>query len=84
MLTDGQCRMLKRRGVQPIEKKDNRYKDGNPHLAYEAEALGQSLVTQIIRARLEELAPVRLAEILDREKEQCEQVKRLLTKKGKK
>jgi len=84
MLTDEQCRMLKRRGVQPIEKTDKRYKDGNPHLAYEAEALGQKLVTQIVRDRLEALAPVPLDEIQEREKEQIEEVKKLLTTKGKK
>jgi hypothetical protein len=79
MLTDEQCAVLKRRGVKPIRKKDRRFKDGNPHQAYEAEALGQALVMQIVRDRLEELAPVPLAEILDREDEQREEVRRLLS-----
>jgi hypothetical protein len=78
MLTEEQCQMLKERGVKPIQKKDKRYRDGRPHLAYEAEALGQSLVMQIIRDRLEELAPVPLAEILDLEDQQRQQVEELL------
>jgi hypothetical protein len=81
MLTEEQCRMLKRRGVKPIKKEDKRFRDKKPHLAYEAEALGQALVTQIIRDRLADLAPVPLAEILEREKEQAEQVERLLRRR---
>jgi hypothetical protein len=67
MLTDEQCRQLQRRGIEPIQKEDHRYKDGRPHEAYEVEALGQSLVTQIVRDRLEELAPIPLADVLERE-----------------
>jgi hypothetical protein len=78
MLTDVQCRDLKRRRVKPIKKTDNRFKDGRPHDAYEVEALGQKMVTEIVRARLEELAPVPLAEVLDQEEEQCEEMRRLL------
>jgi hypothetical protein len=82
MLTEEQCRQLKRRGVKPIKKTDKRFRDKMPHLAFEAEALGQSLVTQIIRDRLEELAPVPLAEILDREEEQREQLERRLRRRS--
>jgi hypothetical protein len=72
LLTDEQCHDLRRKGIKPIRKKDRRFKDGRPHEAFEVEALGQSLVTQIVRARLEELAPIPLADVHEREKEQQE------------
>jgi hypothetical protein len=78
MLTDRQCAALEARGVEPIQKRDNRFKDGRPHDAFEVEALGQSLVTQIVRDRLEELAPAPLAAVLAREEEQRQQVSKFL------
>jgi hypothetical protein len=59
MLTDEQCRRLRKQGVKPIRKRDKRFKDGKPHEAFEVEALGQALVNQTVRDRLEELAPSR-------------------------
>jgi hypothetical protein len=84
MLTDEQCRQLRRKGIEPIQKEDNRYKDGHPHEAYEVEALGQSLVTQIVRDRLEELAPEPLERVLEREKEQREEMVKFLNRRRKK
>jgi hypothetical protein len=81
LLTDTQVRGLKRRGIQPVEKRDERYSDGNPHLAYEAEALGQTEVMRILRRRLEALAPVPLASVLEREEEQRAEVVKLLRRR---
>jgi hypothetical protein len=81
MLTDEQCVMLRARGVDPIEKKDRRYKDGRPHEAFEVEALGQSLATQIVRDRLEELAPAPLADVLEQEIEQRAAIIKILQRK---
>jgi hypothetical protein len=78
MLTDAQCRQLQKKGVEPIQKHDRRYKDGRPHEAFEVEALGQSLVTQIVRKRLEQLAPEPLAAVLERERRQREEARRRL------
>jgi hypothetical protein len=83
MLTDEQCAMLRARGVEPILKKDNRYKDGRPHEAFEVEALGQSLVTQIVRDRLEELAPIPLADVQEQEIEQRAAIIKILSRKKK-
>jgi hypothetical protein len=80
MLTDKQCEQLRRKGVSPIQKKDRRFKDGHPHEAFEVEALGQSLVTQIIRDRLEELAPEPLERVREREVKQRAAVIKLLNR----
>jgi hypothetical protein len=78
MLTDKQCRGLEKKGSKPIEKRDRRFKDGRPHQAFEVEALGQALVTTIMRRRLERLAPVPLKDVLEREvAERAKIVKRL-------
>jgi hypothetical protein len=70
MITDAQMADLRARGVEPIEKRDNRYLDGNPHQAYECEALGQGEIQDIVRARLDELLPEPLDDIRKREDEQ--------------
>jgi hypothetical protein len=74
-LTKEQCKRLKKKGIEPIRKHDKRYKDGRPHEAFEVEALGQSLVTQIVRDRLEELAPEPLASVLEREEEERDEAR---------
>lgn len=66
-LTDGQVADLGAKGVQPIKKKDRRYKDGRPHDAYECEAIGQGFLMAILRERLDELLPEPLADVLERE-----------------
>jgi hypothetical protein len=40
-----------------IEKHDRRYNDGHPHLAVETEAIGQRIIVDIVRSRLEQLLP---------------------------
>jgi hypothetical protein len=82
MLTDAQCRQLVRKGVEPIQKKDNRFKDGRPHEAFEAEALGQSFVVATVRKRLEQLAPEPLADVLGREIKQRAEVIRVLSQRS--
>jgi hypothetical protein len=71
---------LKRRGVKPIKKNDHRYKDGRPHLAFEAEAIGQAEIVAMLRKRLDELLPEPLAAVLEREARQRRQVERWLRK----
>jgi hypothetical protein len=78
LLTDEQCEEMRRNGIKPIQKKDNRFKDGRPHEAYEAESITQSRVMQIVRDRLEELAPAPLADVLEREKAQVKQLSKFL------
>jgi hypothetical protein len=56
-LTDAQVRQLEARGVEPVQKRDRRFKDGNPHLAFEAEALGQAAIVDLVRLRLDRLLP---------------------------
>jgi hypothetical protein len=67
MLTDEQCRQLVRKGVEPIQKEDRRFRDGRPHEAFEVEALGQSYVVRTVRTRLGELAPEPLVDVQERE-----------------
>jgi len=40
-ITEAQTITLRAQGLEPIAKTDQRFSDGHPHLAYEAEALGQ-------------------------------------------
>jgi hypothetical protein len=80
MLTDEQCRRLRKQGVKPIRKKDKRFKDGKPHEAFEVEALGQALVNQTVRDRLEELAPEPLEAVLEREVREREEAGRRLAR----
>jgi hypothetical protein len=77
-LTDEQVEDLKTKGVQPICKKDRRYKDGRPHLAYEAEAIGQAVITRLVREALDNLLPEPLQDVLEREIQQRRDMKRLL------
>lgn len=50
-----------------ITKRDNRYRDGTPHQAIEAEALGQRRIVGIVRAWLDRLLPAPLADVQVRE-----------------
>jgi hypothetical protein len=78
LLTEAQARDLRRRGVKPVRKTDHRFRDGRPHDAFEAEALGQRVLTDIVRGRLVELAPAPLDRVLAREVRQRRAVKRSL------
>jgi hypothetical protein len=77
-LTEEQRDYFERRGIKPIKKKDNRHKSGKAHLAYEAEALGQGTIIQIVRTRLDELLPEPLARVQERENNEQAAVLKLL------
>jgi hypothetical protein len=77
-ITADQVAELRRQGVQPIVKTDRRYRDGNPHEAFEAEALGQSEIERIVRTRLDQLLPEPLADVLERKDEQREAIREAL------
>lgn len=82
-LTAEQVEVLRRRGVEPILKKDDRYNDQNPHEAFECEALGQGPLVALLRARLDELLPEPLEDVLEREERQRRAVRRMLAGKKK-
>jgi hypothetical protein len=77
-ITPGQVEGLRRRGVEPIQKRDERYGDGNPHEAFEAEALGQAEIERIVRERLDQLLPEPLERVHERAAEQREMVLKAL------
>jgi hypothetical protein len=60
-----------------ITKRDRRYKDGKPHEAVETEALRQTVLMDILRARLDELIPEPLTRVQERE---ARQRRRLIAK----
>ena len=59
-------------------KRDGRRKDGRTHEAWEAEALGQGPITEIIRRRLNRLLPEPLAGVLEREARERAEVRHRL------
>jgi hypothetical protein len=61
-----------------IIKHDRRYSDGRPHEAVETEALRQTVLMDILRARLDELLPEPLERVLERERRQRRQIAALL------
>jgi hypothetical protein len=61
-----------------IIKHDRRYKDGRPHEAVETEALRQTVLIEILRARLDGLLPEPLDRVLERERRQRLRLERLL------
>jgi hypothetical protein len=65
-------------GLPKIIKHDKRYLDGNPHEAVETEALRQNVIVDILRNRLDELLPVPLVRVQERERRQRSQVRRIL------
>ena len=77
-LTPDQVAGLRRRGVRPIQKRDDRYGDGNPHEAFECEAIGQSVIEDIVRERLDQLLPEPLDRVRIRAAEEREAVRRIL------
>jgi hypothetical protein len=69
--------------LEPIQEIDQRFADRRPHLAYEAEALGQVQLEAIVRARLDALLPEPLARVLERERRQrVEVLRRLRGRRG--
>jgi hypothetical protein len=69
---------FKARGIKPIRKKDNRHKNGKPHWAYEAEALGQGVLVGIVRDWLDELLPETLKRVHEHETRQRAKIIKLL------
>jgi hypothetical protein len=63
-----------------IVKHDRRYKDGRPHEAVETEALRQTVLIEILRARLNALLTVPLSRVLEREQRQRKRLAALLRK----
>jgi hypothetical protein len=66
------------RGLPTHEKIDRRFRPHQKHEAVEVEALGQGVVTGIIRDALDELLPEPLDDVVEREDEQREQVRAVL------
>jgi hypothetical protein len=54
-------------GLEPILKRDQRYKDSRPHWTVELEAYGQRRLTELVRATLDALLPEPLSSVLVRE-----------------
>jgi hypothetical protein len=81
LLTEAQADELRSRGVEPVQKKDERFRDSHPHEAYEAEALGQRDLTDILRRRLDELLPEPLERVLERERAERKVVLRRLRRR---
>jgi hypothetical protein len=63
-----------------IIKRDRRYKDGRPHQAVETEALRQTVLMRILRARLDELIPEPLARVHEREGRQQRRIPAMLAR----
>jgi len=61
-----------------IIKHDRRYKDGRPHEAVETEAIRQTVLIEILRARLDALLPETLPRVLERERRQRQRMAALL------
>lgn len=66
------------RPLPPRPGTDRRYKDGRPHLSYEAEALGAAELNRLLAAWPDDLLPEPLADVLEREHAECEEARRLL------
>ena len=78
-ITDEQVETLKAGGIEPIRKLDNRYKDKRPHLAFEAEALGQVEIETLVRTWLDAFLPEPLNAVLARQERQRAAVLRTLS-----
>jgi hypothetical protein len=57
-----------------MTKRDRRYADGRPHEAVETETLRQTILMNVLRARLDELIPEPLDDVRERERRQRERV----------
>jgi hypothetical protein len=66
------------RELAPTWKIDNRYDPPLDHEAWEAEALGQGTIQQLVRDALDRLLPEPLEDVLEREEAQRERVAALL------
>ena len=64
--------------LEPVWKVDHRYRPAREHAAVETEALGQGRVLALVRAALDELLPEPIDDVLERERQQREEVAELL------
>jgi len=74
-ITDDQ---IAERGLTPVWNVDNRYRPARDHEAWEAEALGQGTIQQLVRNALDGLLPQPLEDVREREETQRERVAELL------
>jgi hypothetical protein len=74
-LTDEQ---VARYSLPRIIKHDRRFKNGGAHEAVETEALSQRIIVELLRARLDELMPEPLSNVLKREERQRDALRRLI------
>jgi hypothetical protein len=65
-------------GLPPKPGTDGRYRDGRPHISYEAEALGQARLSDLLAAWLDSLLPVPLQDVLERQQAERGQLRALL------
>jgi hypothetical protein len=65
-----------------ITKHDRRYTDGRPHEVVETEALRQTVLVDLLRARLDALLPEPLVHVLERAARQRRLIATLLNAKG--
>ena len=65
-------------GLPPKPGTDRRYRDGNPHVSYEAEALGQPELNRLLAAWLDALLPVQLENVLASEQAERQALRALL------
>lgn len=70
------------RGLEPILKKDNRYRPPLENEAWETEALGQRTVTALVRDALDRLLPQPLALVQERERLEREATRQRLRDGG--
>ena len=61
---------IRERRLTPMWKIDHRYNDKTPREAWEAEALGQGTIQQLVRDELDRLLPEPLADVLERERQE--------------
>jgi hypothetical protein len=66
------------RGLPKIAKHDRRYNDGGLHEAVETEALSQQVLTRMLTDHLDALLPEPLEDVQEREREQRDELARLL------
>jgi Helix-turn-helix domain len=64
--------------LPPKPGTDRRYRDGRPHLSYEAEALGQRELDRLLTGWLDGLMPGTLADVQERERDQRARLRRML------
>jgi len=69
---------VERYGLPLIEKHDRRYNDGHPHEAVETEAIGQTIIVEIVRDRLRRLLPEPLGSVQVRAEQERSVIQRAL------